>query len=145
MKFVVLTLILSALASAQQAGIVARISEHPPLGPEELARLEAKVLAQPSDLDLRVRLLTYYRDFASPASRLQRLKHILYIIENQPENPVAASQLTYIGTATGPIRQCVRPRDRQSRMAPRGGRQSRKSESAPECRTLSLRRTSRTG
>jgi hypothetical protein len=102
MTSVSLTLILATLAHAQQPAVVARITEHPPLGPEELARLEAKVLAQPADLDLRVRLLTYYRDFPSPDFRIARLRHILYIIEHEPANPIAATQLTYVGAATGP-------------------------------------------
>jgi TonB family protein len=102
----------SAVALAQDPGVhggsVARLTAHPPLSAQQLAELEGTIQARPSDLGIRVRLLMHYRDSAparpnlNPSARAARLRHILYLIENQPGEAAAGSELAYVYTSGGP-------------------------------------------
>ena len=71
-------------------GVVARLSSQPPLSAEHIAELESGVQADPTNIAMRTQLLRFYQEFAptqahlNPAFRLARLRHILYLIENQP-------------------------------------------------------------
>lgn len=85
---------LISLAAAQSEQFAA-ISSTPPLTPDEVARLEVKVQANPEDLGTRLRLLANYRDNSS------RMPHIRYLVERHPELPASASALTYVMKAAG--------------------------------------------
>lgn len=91
-RYVFLLLVSVVLAGAQ---IGARVVTSPPLAPAEIAQLETKLQANPADIATRMRLLTHYKDFA-PSLRSARLTHILYLIDNRPADPIAASPLTYV-------------------------------------------------
>ncbi len=59
--------------------------------PQQAEKLEAQVAADPDDLTARTRLLEYYmmRQYRSPDDRAARERHVLWIIEHQPEAEVA--------------------------------------------------------
>ena len=89
-----LLLVCSTIALAQdpavQGGSVPRFTVQPPLSPQQVIELEGTIQSRPSDVSIRVRLLMHYRDSAAaradlnPLARAARLRHILYLIENQP-------------------------------------------------------------
>jgi hypothetical protein len=96
-------LIASAAAqpSQQPATIVGRISSGPPL---DIADLEAKVQANPKDLDSRLLALRHYYDgpVVNPAFRDARLRHILYLVDTHPADPIAGSPMAYVYSTGGP-------------------------------------------
>jgi TonB family protein len=102
-------LVLAVWGQAPQAGSqgVARLMSQPPMSPGEVANAEAQVQASPEDLNLRWRLLTYYRDTApippsdDPGARLARLRHIQYIVEHFPSQIDPASPLVYVFRSGG--------------------------------------------
>ncbi|MDQ6704630.1 MAG: energy transducer TonB [Acidobacteriota bacterium] len=115
LRRVSLLLIAACAASAQDPNpqgtiskVPSRISFAPTLSSGEAAELENRLFAEPADIAGRMRLLTYYNELAatqgSPNStyRAARLRHILYLIENRPEDPTAASPLAYVYDSNGP-------------------------------------------
>jgi TonB family protein len=91
-------LVVSAQTTSPQ--VVARVSAYPPLSPDEVSRLESDAETNPADIAIRLRLLTHYANIY-PAAQAERLKHILYIVENHPAHPAAASSLTYVSPYGG--------------------------------------------
>jgi hypothetical protein len=89
--------ILVALAATAQ---VARITSNPPISDLELAELEGAVGSNPADLTARARLLKYYGEYSRDEFRTTRLRHIMYLIDNRPADPLAASRWAYV-YATG--------------------------------------------
>ena len=85
-----------------------RLMTQPLMSPEEVASAEAQVQANPEDLNLRLRLLTQYRDTApvppndDPIRRQARLQHILYLIWHFPDGFDPASPLLYVFRSGGP-------------------------------------------
>jgi hypothetical protein len=82
--------------------IMARMMSQPPLSPEDVAAAEARLFQHPDDLDLRLRLLTHYRDMApapgydDPVKRSARLRHVVYVIEHHANVVDSASPLVYV-------------------------------------------------
>jgi TonB family protein len=100
--------ILSTTPVGAQSIIVGRLSSEAPLSREQLAELEARVNANPSDKQSRVRLLRQYFDQAFPGGvrspfRAARLTHILYLIENDPADPICAGPLADVPSTEGPF------------------------------------------
>ena len=91
LTYLILVITSQVLLSGQH--VEARLSAEPPLSADAIAQLEAKVGANPSDKETRLRLLRYYMNFAP--SRVERLNHVLYMIENFPSDPVSSSVVTY--------------------------------------------------
>lgn len=87
--------------------VVPRIMSQPPMSPGDVASAEAQVQANPENLDLRLRLLTHYRDAApippndDPGKRLARLRHIQYVVEHYPSLFDPASPLVYVFRSGG--------------------------------------------
>ncbi|MEJ7608752.1 MAG: hypothetical protein WKF37_21395, partial [Bryobacteraceae bacterium] len=88
-------------SGSSQPLIVGRISSQPPASPAQIAELEGTLVANPSDLAARTRLLTFYQDPA-PGFGAARLRHILYLIENLPGEAVTGSPLAYVPLSVGP-------------------------------------------
>jgi tetratricopeptide (TPR) repeat protein len=65
------------------------------LSPDEVGELEAKVAANPADLELRRRLLRHYMTDRAPEARAARARHVLWIVANAPEEEIAGSPETY--------------------------------------------------
>lgn len=61
------------------------------LSEKEVIQLEQKLLKNPNDLSQRIKLLGYYelRSFESEKDRKSRHTHILWIIENNPDDQIA--------------------------------------------------------
>ncbi|MBC8164391.1 MAG: TonB family protein [Bryobacteraceae bacterium] len=99
---------LPGLLSGQQH-IEARLSSEPPLSPQEIAQLEDRVRANAADRDTRLRLLRQYMAFAPSGPGVRspfqaaRLSHVLYLIENVPEDPVSSGIQTYVPSRLGPF------------------------------------------
>ena len=102
-------------AAQERGAIIGIISPHPIASPQEIARLELKIQAQPEDYPTRIRLLTLYRDATPPGSpsggsqlKLARLQHILYLVEKRPADPFSASELAYVPFADRTDHELVR-------------------------------------
>lgn len=100
-------LVLGLPVLPQTPQTVARIMTQPPLSADEVAAMEAKLVENPDDLNLRMRLLTHYRDMApapsydDPVKRSARLRHILYVIEHHADAVDPASPLVYVPRKSG--------------------------------------------
>jgi TonB family protein len=98
------------VAGASSGQIIeGRLMREPLLSPEQVAEMESRVIANPADREMRLRLLRQYMALApsQPGVRAPfqaaRLDHVLYFIENVPADPMSASQLTYVPAQEGPF------------------------------------------
>lgn len=96
-----------ALLGSAQAQNIERISSAPPVSAQGVADLEARIRANPQDIESRLALLRSYAESApippndDPARRLARLDHILYLIDHYPEASAMATPLMYVAGARG--------------------------------------------
>jgi len=94
-------LVCAAQATSQSPASPAKVgAERTPRGPwrlspDEVSELEAKVAANPADLELRGRLLRHYMTDRAPEARSARARHVLWIVANAPEAEIAGSPETY--------------------------------------------------
>jgi TonB family protein len=84
------------------------VVSQPLLSADQVAGLEDRLQSNPVDTSTRLRLLMHYQDSAparadlNPPAREARLRHILYLIENQPGEAAAGSPLAYVYKSGGP-------------------------------------------
>ncbi len=85
---------------------VAIISSGPPVSPQAVADLEARVRSDPGDVETRIQLLRVYANNAVPnyddaRRRLARLDQILYLIDHHPGISPLGTQLAYVSGTGG--------------------------------------------
>ena len=74
------------------------------LTPQDAARMEQQVAANPADLQTRSDLIAYYFVHNQPAPRLN---HILWLIQNHPESEVAAFNSVGLSPRPNPLNRPV--------------------------------------
>ncbi len=85
---------------AAQAEASARYEAATKLSDGEVTALEARVAADPGDLDARKTLLTYYRFGSRPwaETHVRFRTHVLWLIEHHPESPLVAERQMWAGS-----------------------------------------------
>src|SRR6202035_3050573 len=71
---------------------------------QSVADLEARVRANPEDVESRITLLRLYDSTSispgnDPGRRLARLDHIVYLIDHHPEMSAMGTQVAYVSSA----------------------------------------------
>ncbi len=76
-----------AAQTEEQRHVAALVSEGQRLTKSVAEKLEKRLIESPTDLDIRIRLVAYhwFRQYNSAKT----IEHLLWIIENHPESPVA--------------------------------------------------------
>src|SRR5271170_6417457 len=83
----------AALKESRLAKWTALVLEGRDLTKSEVAALEKLLQADPADFESRITLLGYYfgQRTASHEMSEKRAEHIMWVVENRPEHPIAGS------------------------------------------------------
>ena len=94
-------LIMLAIISSAQASSGKIYTEGLKLSEQDAKMLEKKLKTNPNDMEIRAKLLGYYFHHSSRSSlaRLERQKHILWIIQNHPESEIAGLPYCHLNPA----------------------------------------------